>query len=51
MVYGKLISKSTLERLRAAHWRKRLIVMVVAVLAIEGSVLASIIHQRDVAEI
>ena len=50
MVYGKLISKSTLERLRAAHWRKRLIVMVVAVLAIEGSVLASIIHQRDVAE-
>ncbi|MEJ2009211.1 MAG: peptidoglycan DD-metalloendopeptidase family protein [Acidobacteriota bacterium] len=50
MVYEKLISKSTLQRLRAAHWRKRLIVMVAAVLAIEGSVLASIIHQKDVAE-
>jgi len=50
MVYEKLISKSTLQRLHAARWRKRLIVMVVAVLAIEGSVLASIIHQRDVAE-
>lgn len=50
MVYEKLISKSTLERLRAAHWRKRLVIIVMAVLAIEGSVLASIIHRRDVAE-
>ena len=50
MVFGKLISKSTLEHLRLTSWRKRLIVMAAAVIAIESSALAFIIHQRRVAE-
>lgn len=50
MVSRKLFLKSTLERLRAAHWRKRLAIITAAVLVVEGSMLASIIHQRDVAE-
>ena len=50
MVFSKLMSKSTLGRPLGALWRKRLIIIAVAVIAIESSLLASIIQRRHVAE-
>ena len=50
MSYGKLILQSTLKRLHSAASRKRLVLIAAVVIAIEGSVLASIIHRRHAAE-
>jgi|YelNatPaOPRAMG01_1025707.scaffolds.fasta_scaffold79043_1 murein DD-endopeptidase MepM/ murein hydrolase activator NlpD len=43
-------SKSTLNRPHLTSWRKRLIIIAAAIVAIESTVLASIIHQKNIAE-
>jgi murein DD-endopeptidase MepM/ murein hydrolase activator NlpD len=47
---GKFIEMMPLERLRDKHWSKWLAVAVLAFLAVEGSLLATIIHRRNLAE-
>lgn len=50
MPSGNSFVKTTMERLNLAPWRKLLIIIAASVIAIEGSVLAAILHQRHVAE-
>jgi len=50
MRYGKFSEMMSLERIRELHWRKWLAVAALAFLAVEGSLLANIIHQRNLAE-
>jgi murein DD-endopeptidase MepM/ murein hydrolase activator NlpD len=47
---GNSFIKTTVERINLAPWRKSLIIIAACVIAIEGSVLAAIIHKRHVAE-
>ncbi len=50
MRYGKFIEMMSLEKLKSKHWRTWLAVATVAFLAVEGSLLATIIEQRNAAE-
>ncbi|MGH7967749.1 MAG: peptidoglycan DD-metalloendopeptidase family protein, partial [Limisphaerales bacterium] len=50
MVWRTSTPKSTSERPQLTSWRKRLIIIAAAVIAIEGSALAYVIHRRYVAE-
>ncbi len=50
MASGNSFVKTTIERRNHAPWRKRLIIIAASVIAIEGAVLATIIHKRHVAE-
>ncbi|HZT70508.1 MAG TPA: peptidoglycan DD-metalloendopeptidase family protein [Terriglobia bacterium] len=50
MADNSITSKSVLKRPALTSWRKRLIIIGAALVAIESTVLASIIHQKNVAE-
>jgi murein DD-endopeptidase MepM/ murein hydrolase activator NlpD len=50
MACGNSLPKTILGRLSLTPWRKRLIIIAAALIAIEASALASIIHRKDVAE-
>ena len=50
MRYGKFIQMMSLEKLKNKHWGKWLTVATVAFLAVEGSLLATIIERRNAAE-
>jgi murein DD-endopeptidase MepM/ murein hydrolase activator NlpD len=50
MVWGTLKPKFALEHLRLTSWRKRLILIAAAVITLESSALAFILHRRHVAE-
>ena len=50
MNWRKLIPKTTSGRLQPTSWRRLLIIIAAAVIAIEGSALAYVIHRREMAE-
>jgi len=50
MDWRTLVSKITSERLQLTSWRKRLIIIAAAVITIESSALAYVIHRRRLAE-
>jgi murein DD-endopeptidase MepM/ murein hydrolase activator NlpD len=50
MAETKPLSKPSVKGQHLKRWRKRLLIIAAAVIAIESSVLASIIHQRNIAE-